>query len=103
MIEVLSSLDSRLLPPLAARLLFWQGYGAQQRGDQARADTFWRRLLRISPGGYYAWRAQLRLQDAVASAPAAAMPPPQAGKPRSWPGSPWAAAIGSSMSSGGWA
>lgn len=70
MIEVLSSLDSRLLPPpLAARLLFWQGYGAQQRGDQARADTFWRRLLRISPGGYYAWRAQLRLQDAVASAP----------------------------------
>lgn len=65
---VLSSIESRLLPPpLAARLLFWQGYGAGQLGDQVRADTLWRRLLQISPGGYYAWRARLRLEDAQAS------------------------------------
>lgn len=67
---LLSGLDSRQLPaPLAARLLFWQGYGAQALGDQARADALWRRLLRVSPGGYYAWRARLRLGDERASDP----------------------------------
>jgi len=81
---VLSSIESRLLPPpLAARLLFWQGYGAGQLGDQVRADTLWRRLLQISPGGYYAWRARLRLGDERATDPrrdagqSAAIPGPE--------------------------
>lgn len=81
---LLSGLDSRQLPaPLAARLLFWQGYGAQALGDQARADALWRRLLRVSPGGYYAWRARLRLGDERATDPrrdagqSAAIPGPE--------------------------
>ena len=63
-LTVLNSIDSRRLPaPLAARQLFWQGYSAGQLGDQKRATSLWRQLLRISPGGYYAWRARLRLGD----------------------------------------
>ena len=59
---VLSSVETRLLPPpLAARQLFWQGYSAQQQGQQQQARRLWQRLLRISPAGYYAWRAELRL------------------------------------------
>ena len=59
---VLASLDSRLLPSqLAARQLFWQGYSARRLDDPQQAETSWRRLLTISPGGYYAWRARLRL------------------------------------------
>jgi soluble lytic murein transglycosylase len=59
---VLASLDSRLLPSqLAARQLFWQGYSARRLGDPQQAETSWRRLLTFSPGGYYAWRARLRL------------------------------------------
>jgi soluble lytic murein transglycosylase len=59
---LLSSLDSRQLPaPLAARLLFWQGYSAWRQGAGQRAATAWRRVLAINPSGYYAWRAQRRL------------------------------------------
>ena len=81
---LLASLDSRLLPtPLAARQLFWQGYSANRLGRQEQAQSLWRRLLAISPGGYYAWRARLRLGEAVAADPrrpaAAATPAATAG------------------------
>ena len=67
---LLASLDSRLLPaPLAARQLFWQGYSANRLGDPEQATRLWRRLLAISPGGYYAWRARLRLGESVAADP----------------------------------
>ena len=67
---LLSSLDSQLLPtPLAARQLFWQGYSARQLGHLGQAQSLWRQLLTISPGGYYAWRARLRLGEAVAADP----------------------------------
>ena len=67
---LLASLDSRLLPaPLAARQLFWQGYSAARLGDPEQATSLWRRLLAISPGGYYAWRARLRLGESVAADP----------------------------------
>jgi len=67
---LLASLDSRLLPtPLAARQLFWQGYSANRLGARQQAEQLWHRLLAISPGGYYAWRARLRLGDAVATDP----------------------------------
>jgi soluble lytic murein transglycosylase len=63
---LLSSLDSRLLPsPLAARQLFWLGYAAQQQGRTGEARNLWQRLLAINPGGYYAWRARVRLGQAV--------------------------------------
>ncbi|MFM7652540.1 MAG: transglycosylase SLT domain-containing protein [Vulcanococcus sp.] len=67
---LLASLDSRLLPtPLAARQLFWQGYSAHRLGQEPQAAGLWRSLLAISPGGYYAWRARLRLGEAVAADP----------------------------------
>ena len=67
---LLSSLDSRQLPaPLAARQLFWQGYSAHRLGQQKQATRLWQRLLTISPGGYYAWRARLRLGEPVAADP----------------------------------
>jgi len=67
---LLASLDSRWLPtPLAARQLFWQGYSANRRGQRPQAEQLWQRLLAISPGGYYAWRARLQLGEGVAADP----------------------------------
>ena len=83
---LLASLNSQLLPtPLAARQLFWQGYSANRLGQQEQAKRLWRRLLAISPGGYYAWRARLRLGEAVAADPrrATASPAPST-PPASW-------------------
>ncbi|MFZ9848987.1 MAG: transglycosylase SLT domain-containing protein [Vulcanococcus sp.] len=81
---VLASLDSRLLPaPLAARQLFWQGYSTQQLGRRTEANRLWRGLLAISPGGYYAWRARLRLGEAVAADPRRPSAPPTPAPPSS--------------------
>lgn len=64
--RLLNGIDSRLLPPpLAARQLFWLGYGAQQQGRQGEARRLWQQLLTRNPGGYYAWRARARLGQAV--------------------------------------
>jgi soluble lytic murein transglycosylase len=69
-VAVLSGLDSRGLPaPLAARQLFWLGYGHWMLGEPPQARGLWQQLLAISPGGYYAWRAQTRLGTATASGP----------------------------------
>ncbi len=68
----LSQLDSATLPaPLAARQLFWQGWSAQQQGDQASAEQFWRRTQRSQPLGYYSWRAQERLGETSNGEPSA--------------------------------
>ena len=58
----LNALKSATLPaPLAARQLFWRGWTAQQQGDQASAEQFWRATQRTQPLGYYSWRASERL------------------------------------------
>ncbi len=51
----------RLPPPLAARQLFWLGYAQQQLGRPDGARARWRQLSQRHPGGYYGWRAAVRL------------------------------------------
>ena len=51
----------QLPPPLAARQSFWIGFVQQQLGDGAGARATWEALLRRHPGGYYGWRAAVRL------------------------------------------
>ena len=51
----------QLPPPLAARQSFWIGFVQQQLGDGAAARATWEQLLRRHPGGYYGWRAAVRL------------------------------------------
>ena len=71
--QILGAIASRRLPAvLAARQLFWQGYVAQRQGQTSRAQQLWQTLLRTEPGGYYSWRARVRLQQPLpAAAPAA--------------------------------
>ncbi len=51
----------QLPPPLAARQSFWIGFIQQQLGDGAAARATWEALQRRHPGGYYGWRAAVRL------------------------------------------
>ncbi len=51
----------QLPPPLAARQSFWIGFIQQQLGEGAAARATWEALLRRHPGGYYGWRAAVRL------------------------------------------
>ena len=51
----------QLPPPLAARHRFWLGYTQQQLGQEEEATLTWKRLLLHHPGGYYGWRAAMRL------------------------------------------
>ncbi|WP_216902125.1 lytic transglycosylase domain-containing protein, partial [Synechococcus sp. CCY 9618] len=51
----------RLPPPLAARQSFWVGFAQAQLGQDAAARGTWEALLRRHPGGYYGWRASVRL------------------------------------------
>lgn len=51
----------QLPPPLAARQSFWIGFAQQQLGQGAAARGTWEALLRRHPGGYYGWRASVRL------------------------------------------
>jgi soluble lytic murein transglycosylase len=48
-------------PPLAARHRFWRGVVQQRRGRPADAAATWRTLRWHHPGGYYGWRAAVRL------------------------------------------
>lgn len=50
-----------LPPPLAARQRFWSAYALARQGRTAEAASFWRRLRRDNPGGYYGWRAAVQL------------------------------------------
>lgn len=51
----------QLPPPLAARQSFWIGFIQQQLGQNAAAQDTWQALRRRHPGGYYGWRAAVRL------------------------------------------
>lgn len=51
----------QLPPPLAARQSFWIGFVQQQLGDGTAARATWEALRRRHPGGYYGWRAAVRL------------------------------------------
>ncbi|WP_216907731.1 lytic transglycosylase domain-containing protein [Synechococcus sp. CCY 0621] len=51
----------QLPPPLAARQSFWIGFIQQQLGEGAAARATWEALRRRHPGGYYGWRAAVRL------------------------------------------
>ncbi len=53
----------RLPPPLAARQRFWLGYTQRQLGQHSAATAIWQELRRRNPGGYYGWRAALRLGE----------------------------------------
>lgn len=71
----------QLPPPLAARHRFWLGYTQRQLGQEDAATLTWQQLLLHHPGGYYGWRAALRLgkEDLAVRqrpAPPAASPPP---------------------------
>ena len=58
---------SRWPAPLAARQRFWLGYSLDKLGQQAAARGIWRDLVRQDGGGYYGWRASLRLgEDSLA-------------------------------------
>ena len=50
-----------LPPPLAARRGFWLGEVEQRQGRAMQARSIWQRLRRHNPGGYYGWRAAVRL------------------------------------------
>lgn len=52
-----------LPPPLEARRSFWLGYARLQQGQKTQAMAIWRQLLRVHPGGYYGWRASVRLGE----------------------------------------
>lgn len=73
-LSLLQALEAeRLPPPLAARQLFWQGYAQQQLGRRDQALARWRQLSQRHPGGYYGWRAAVRLgQGDLALRPPAA-------------------------------
>ena len=75
-LTLLQALEAdRLPPPLAARQLFWQGYAQQQLGRRDEALARWRQLSQRHPGGYYGWRAAVRLGEGDL----AIRPPAQAG------------------------
>jgi soluble lytic murein transglycosylase len=70
--RLLRAIDPARLPPLlAARQRFWLGFSQLKLGQAAAAADTWRELLRHHPGGYYGWRAALRLgQDDLRLDPA---------------------------------
>lgn len=73
---LLEAIPTRPLPPpLAARLIFWQGYAQQRLGDTAQARASWHGLERSNPGGYYGWRASVRLGRGDLRLAAAERPP----------------------------
>lgn len=52
---------TRLPSPLAARQRFWLGFSLEKLGQPAAARSLWRTLLEQDGGGYYGWRASVRL------------------------------------------
>jgi soluble lytic murein transglycosylase len=64
-ISLLEAIPAADLPlALAARQRFWLGYAQAQLGDGQLASTTWRELRRQQSGGYYDWRAAVRLGEA---------------------------------------
>ncbi len=77
---LLAALPAEQLPaPLAARQLFWRGLAAERQGDRPGAERHWRQLLPLAPGGYYGWRARVRLGQIAEQDPR--QPPPSAPAP----------------------
>ncbi len=63
-LSLLQALEADRLPSaLAARQQFWLGYAQQQLGRSDEARTSWQQLNRRHPGGYYGWRAAVRLDQ----------------------------------------
>lgn len=59
---LLASARSAGLPAgLEARQAFWLGLSQWELGQQAAAHRTWEQLLERHPGGYYGWRAAVRL------------------------------------------
>jgi soluble lytic murein transglycosylase len=59
---LLSAPIGRELPVgLIGRQLFWLGFSQQQQGATAKAQRTWSDLTKQHPGGYYGWRASVRL------------------------------------------
>lgn len=56
-----SSLDGQLPMALDGRRRFWQGLARWQLGQRQQAQQIWADLLEQQPGGYYGWRAAVRL------------------------------------------
>ncbi len=77
----------QLPPPLAARQSFWIGFVQQQLGDGSAARATWETLLRRHPGGYYGWRAAVRLGRGDLQLGAGPHPPARADGPGD--GSDW--------------
>lgn len=64
---------------LAARQRFWLGLSQWQLGRRAAARRIWEQLRHSHPGGYYGWRAAVRLggaDGALRTAGAARLPRP---------------------------
>ena len=83
--QILQALaPSQLAAPLAARQLFWLGYGQWRLGNGAAARRLWRQVLALAPGGYYGWRASLHLGESMPELlrPPGVPSPPLA--PRPW-------------------
>jgi soluble lytic murein transglycosylase len=60
--RLLAPESSRGLPAaLAARQLFWLGLSEWEQGQHQAAHRRWTELLQEHPGGYYGWRAWVRL------------------------------------------
>ncbi|MCP9888603.1 lytic transglycosylase domain-containing protein [Cyanobium sp. ATX 6A2] len=55
------SLNGRLPVALDGRRRFWQGLARWQLGQRQQAREIWSDLLEQQPGGYYGWRAAVRL------------------------------------------
>lgn len=60
-------LEATMPVALQARRRFWLGMSQWHLGDHAGARRRWQQLLAERPGGYYGWRAALRLGKAVAT------------------------------------
>lgn len=54
-------LNGRLPVALEGRRRFWQGLARWQLGQRQQAREIWTDLLERLPGGYYGWRAAVRL------------------------------------------
>jgi soluble lytic murein transglycosylase len=57
------SLDGQLPLALDGRRRFWQGLARWQLGQRPQAQEIWADLLEQQPGGYYGWRAAVRLDQ----------------------------------------
>ncbi|MCP9834159.1 MULTISPECIES: lytic transglycosylase domain-containing protein [unclassified Cyanobium] len=77
----------QLPPPLAARQSFWIGFVQQKLGQDSAARSTWEVLLRRHPGGYYGWRAAVRLGQGDLQLNAASQVPAGANRPGD--GSDW--------------